>query len=217
MNRCKICKSDTLMITDIKTSRNYHKCLTCEYIFLDKSFHLEEEMQKQHYDNHDNNLESLGYVKMFEELIEEFVTPYASTIETALDFGCGEGEVLSIILRKIGIKSDSYDLFYFPKKVYEGKKYDLIASTEVFEHLSDVDAVMKILLEYLNDNAYLLLMTSFHPNDDDKFFRWYYIKDMTHVGFFTLETFEYIATKYNLKIVKTNHKNTILLQKNIKH
>ncbi|MDO9265997.1 MAG: class I SAM-dependent methyltransferase, partial [Sulfurimonas sp.] len=94
MKKCKICNSDTTAIIDTKTNKIYYKCLRCSYIFLDETFYVDEAKEKKHYDKHHNTLESLGYVKMFEDLIEEFVMPHKDGIKSALDFGCGEGEVL---------------------------------------------------------------------------------------------------------------------------
>ena len=213
MKKCKICQSDTTPITDTKTDRIYYKCSECEYIFLEEELCLDADSEKKHYDNHDNNLESIGYVKMFESLIDEFIIPITSEMKTALDFGCGEGEVLPILLERNGISCDRYDLFYFPEPIYENKKYDLITSTEVFEHLSEPLEVLKNLLSHLNKDGYLLLMTYFHPSDDEKFFKWFYIKDVTHIGFFSMKTFEYIANKFNLKIVKHNSKNILMFKK----
>jgi CTP:phosphocholine cytidylyltransferase-like protein len=56
-------------------------------------------------------------------------------------------------------------------------------------------------------------MSSFHPNDDEKFLKWYYIQDITHIGFFSMKTFEYIAKEFDLKIIRNNKKNVIILQK----
>ncbi|EDZ62056.1 methyltransferase [Sulfurimonas gotlandica GD1] len=179
---------------------------------MDEKFYLDAGLEKKHYDNHDNNLESLGYVKMFEKLIDEFVTPNAKEIKTALDFGCGEGEVLPILLERTSISCDSYDLFYFPDKAYENKKYDLICSTEVIEHLNNPLDTLKELLLHLNKDGYLLLMTYFHPSDDEKFLKWFYIKDVTHIGFFSLKTFEHLASELNLQILKHNSKNTIIFK-----
>ncbi|DAB28017.1 MAG TPA: 2-polyprenyl-3-methyl-5-hydroxy-6-metoxy-1,4-benzoquinol methylase [Sulfurimonas sp. UBA10385] len=213
MKKCKICNSTTTPITDVKTSKIYHKCSTCEYIFLDESFYVDKAREKKHYDKHHNSFESLGYIKMFENLIEEFVLPQQQDIKTALDFGCGEGEVLPILLERNNITCDRYDLFYFPKKVYEDKRYDLILSTEVFEHLKNPLEVFSELLLHVEEGGYLLLMSAFAPANDDEFFKWWYIRDITHIGFFNLATFEKIADSLNLKIIKHNFKNIILFKK----
>ncbi|MCK4875783.1 MAG: class I SAM-dependent methyltransferase [Sulfurimonas sp.] len=213
MKECKICNGNTTAITDEKTQKIYHTCLTCEYIFLDELSYIDEKSEKKHYDKHHNTFESFGYVKMFEELIDGFIIPQAQNIKTALDFGCGEGEVLPILLEKNRVICDRYDLFYFPKKVYENKKYDLITSTEVFEHLIDPLSILKELLSHVNKDGFLLLMSAFHPNNEEEFLKWWYIRDITHIGFFNLKTFEYLAQELNLKIVKHNSKNTIIFKK----
>lgn len=213
MKKCKICDKDTVSIIDPKSKKSYYKCVTCRYIYLDESFYVDDEREKKHYDKHHNSFESSGYVKMFEDLIEEFVLPYKKSINTALDFGCGEGEVLPILLERNDIACDRYDLFYFPKKVYNDKEYDLIVSTEVFEHLKDPLLLFEELLLHVKDKGYLLLMSAFHPDNDEEFFSWWYIRDITHIGFFHLDTFEHIARKLDLKIIKHNFKNIILFQK----
>jgi len=213
MKKCNLCSSDTNIIVDDKTKKTYHKCLVCQYIFLDEKFYISDIYEKKHYDKHHNNFESTGYVQMFSDLIDEFIEPNSKDIKNALDFGCGEGEVLPILLENCKIKCDRYDLFYFPKRVYIGKKYDLILSTEVFEHLENPIEILKEILTHLKKGAFLLLMSAFHPNDNDKFLKWWYIRDITHIGFFNITTFKYIASKFNLDIVNHNTKNTILFKK----
>ncbi|MCW8894966.1 class I SAM-dependent methyltransferase [Sulfurimonas sp.] len=213
MKKCKICQSDTDVISDKKTQKIYHTCLTCEYIFLDEKFYIDETHEKKHYDKHHNNFESLGYVQMFDNLIDEFIEPNKNSINTALDFGCGEGEVLPILLENRNISCDRYDLFYFPKKIYEDKEYDLITSTEVVEHLANPLEMLKKLLSHVKRNGYLLLMSAFHPSDDEKFLKWWYIRDITHIGFFNMSTFKYLAKELNMKIINHNNKNIIIFQK----
>jgi len=211
MKLCKICSASTAVIKNYKTEKHYYRCKECDYIFMDKQFYIDEALERLHYDKHDNNFACLGYVEMFETLIDEFVP--LSEIEDALDFGCGEGKVLPVLLEKNGVSCDRYDLFYFPQKVYKDKKYDLIASTEVIEHLESPLEILQELSSHLKEGAYLLLMTRFHPQDDERFLEWFYIRDITHIGFFSLKTFEYLAEKLSLKLVKHNFKNTILFRK----
>jgi SAM-dependent methyltransferase len=213
MKKCKICNCNTTVIRDAKSIKIYYRCLECDYVFLDSKHYLDATLEKKHYDNHDNNLNSLGYVKMFEKLIDEFVITKKDEINTALDFGCGQGEVLPILLERCEISCDRYDLFYFPKKVYKDKVYDLICSTEVIEHLVNPLDALKELLSHLKKDAYLLLMTYFHPSDDEKFLKWFYIKDVTHIGFFSIKTFEHLACEFDLKIIKHNNKNCVMFKK----
>ncbi|MDD2448543.1 MAG: class I SAM-dependent methyltransferase [Sulfurimonas sp.] len=211
MKLCKICSASTALIENQKTDKLYHRCTECDYIFMDERFFVDETRERLHYDKHHNNFACHGYVEMFEALIDEFVP--LGEIEDALDFGCGEGEVLPILIERNGVRCDRYDLFYFPQKVYKDKSYDLIVSTEVIEHLESPLEVLQELSSHLKEGAYLLLMTRFHPQNDEKFLEWFYIRDVTHIGFFSLKTFEHLASKLSLEIVKHNSKNTILFKK----
>ncbi|PHS57799.1 MAG: 2-polyprenyl-3-methyl-5-hydroxy-6-metoxy-1,4-benzoquinol methylase [Sulfurimonas sp.] len=149
---------------------------------------------------------------MFEDLVNEFVLEHKESIYTSLDFGCGEGEVLAIILERNDIKCDRYDLFYFPNKVYKDKTYELILSTEVIEHLNNPIEILKELISHIKKDGFLVLMTAFRPLDIQEFLTWWYIRDITHIGFFTIKTFEYLAKELNLEIIKHNDKNTIMFK-----
>ncbi len=69
-----------------------------------------------------------------------------------------------------------------------------------------------MLLSHIKKDGYLLIMTLFQPEKKDDFLKWFYIKDATHIGFFTEKTFNYLASQYNLEIIKSNKKNSILFK-----
>jgi 2-polyprenyl-3-methyl-5-hydroxy-6-metoxy-1,4-benzoquinol methylase len=169
--------------------------------------------EKRQYDHHNNSLENEGYVQMFEDFIELAIAPYLPNIQTALDFGSGPGPVLNELLKRRGLKVDIYDLYYSPKKVYASKSYDLITSTEVFEHLSRPLEVLELLVEHLNENTYLVLMTKFPPKEDKEFLAWWYRRDPTHISFFTPKSFEIMAEKVGLKVLKIINENIVVFQK----
>ncbi|MDR4968640.1 MAG: class I SAM-dependent methyltransferase, partial [Acholeplasmataceae bacterium] len=108
---------------------------------------------------------------------------------------------------------DIYDPFYSPKKVYENKEYNLITSTEVIEHLSEPTNEIKMLVNHLKPNGVISLMTLFHPRDRNKFFDWFYIRDTTHISFYTPKTIDCIAKQFNLKVIYTNEYRYIVLKK----
>ena len=56
-------------------------------------------------------------------------------------------------------------------------------------------------------------MTRFMP-ELDKFESWFYKDDDTHVSFYALKTFEFLAKELGLELVKQNGMNIILLRKN---
>ena len=212
MHVCKICQSTTRTIQYLKKELYYHRCYECGFVSLDDKFMVDETCEKKQYEYHNNSFESLGYVEMFEKFIVKAVEPYISEIKTALDFGCGPGPVLAELLRRKGVEVDEYDYYFSPQKVYEGKKYDLITSTEVFEHLKEPIKTLELLVQSLHKNAYIVLMTQFPPSDDKLFLAWWYRRDVTHISFFTPRSFEIMAEKVALNVVKVIDKNIVIFQ-----
>jgi hypothetical protein len=210
--KCKICLSETER-TDVKGKIYYH-CKKCSFIFLDDKFIVSSEKEKQRYLKHQNSIENEGYIAMFEDFINK-ILQQKKDVKTALDFGSGPNAVLKLLLEKEGIKTDAYDVYFSPEKVFENKKYDLITCTEVFEHLKDPAETMKILKKHLNNMGIIAIMTLFHP-EKDEFKDWWYITDETHIAFYNEKTFEHIAKQNGLKLVFSDQKNTIFLELNSK-
>lgn len=213
MHPCKICQADTKVMTDVKKNLSYYRCGSCGFVYLDDEAVIDSQSEKRHYELHNNSFECTGYVEMFEKFIAKAVTPYAKDVQTALEFGCGSGPVLAELLRQQGLEVDQYDLYFYPEKVYEGKAYDLITSTEVFEHLKEPIKILTMLTQHLAKDGYLILMTKFPPVDDKVFLNWWYRRDVTHISFFTPKSFEVMAKKVGLRVVTTIDENIVVFQK----
>jgi len=213
MKRCKICQSSTYSIEDPKKPLRYYRCQGCGFIALDASCVVDADTEKKHYEKHNNGFDSKGYVAMFETFIQVAIAPYEASIQTVLEFGCGHGPVLPTLLAKRGMEVDKYDLYFYPKKVYKDKQYDLIVSTEVFEHLQDPLEILSLLSQHTVTNGYIILMTKFPPADDDAFLAWWYRRDITHISFFTPKSFEIMAMKLGLKVLKFIDDNIVIFQK----
>jgi len=214
MKRCKVCNAKTTPIEDIKKNLRYYRCRECGFVYLEESHRVDAQEEKRKYDQHNNSLENEGYVQMFEDFIELSIAPYLKTIQTALDFGSGPTPVFAELLKRRGLEVDIYDLYYAPKRVYAEKSYDLITSTEVFEHLFNPLETLELLVGHLNENGYIVLMTKFPPKEDKAFLAWWYRRDPTHISFFTPKSFEVMAQKVGLKVLKTMNENIVVFQKN---
>ena len=210
--RCHICDEPTLMFIDEKHQMLYHHCRECEYIFKDPSVYQKIEDQKARYDLHENEAENEGYRAYYQRFLD-FVLPSVRNTESALDFGCGESSLLASMLEEEGIACDYYDPLYHPDGLVENKKYDLIVSTEVFEHLHQPREVFEDLVERLNVGGYLAIQTEFHPNEMGAFMNWYYPKDPTHIVFFREKTFEVLSDLSRCRVIDDNGKNMVLIKK----
>lgn len=210
---CHICSQKTKYFTDETTSIVYYYCLGCEYIFKSLENYSSIEKQKARYDLHDNDEGSESYKAYYQRFLD-FVLPLVGSPESALDFGCGKSTLLVNMLNNMNIKSTYYDPLYHPNTTYDSKKYELIVSTEVFEHLHRPDEVFVRLLSRLEQHGYLAIQTQFHPNNSDIFKRWYYHQDPTHIVFFRSQTFKVLCKIHGCKYIGDNEKNIVVIRKN---
>ena len=212
---CHICGSGTESFRDEKSGILYYSCSSCEVIFKSPECYQSIAEQKARYDLHNNDADDEGYRAYFQRFLD-FVLPHVGDVGTALDFGCGRSTLLADILNNISIETDVYDPVYYPDTSYDSKKYDIILSTEVFEHLHDPKAVFGSLAELLHPGGYLAIQTQFHPDDIAAFKSWYYHKDPTHIVFFTPQTFRQLSAMFGCTYVVDNGKNMVLFKKSEK-
>lgn len=150
---------------------------------------------------------------MFEGFLT-FVDGFGPYGETVLDFGCGPSPVLAYLLQTPTNTVRYFDPYFFPDTAYTSHQYDLITSTEVFEHLANPHTVLAHLASLLAPKGHLALMTHFHYDDRERFAAWWYPKDPTHITFYTPHTFEILGQKTGLHVKGHNGKNVIVLKKN---
>jgi len=211
--QCKICQGPTeAFFDDYMKCKTYH-CHQCAFIFKEEAAIISSEKELKVYQQHNNTEDNLGYVAMFQDFMEKTFLPYKKEIQTVLDFGSGPNPVLANIMKRQGFQVDHYDKFFAPKKVYVDKKYDLITSTEVIEHISEVQETMALFSEHLQEGGYLALMTQFHPNEKEAYLKWWYRRDPTHISFFRPHTLQTLAKQYHLQYISDDDKKVILFQK----
>ncbi len=189
--------------------RQFLRCQLCELIFVPQGFHLCAQDEADRYRLHENTLQNEGYVRMFLEKIA-LMHKYCHGVNSVLDYGCGPEPVLAELLKREGFDCDIYDPHFFPD--LPDRSYDLIISTEAFEHFRDVKGEMQKICSHLAPGSYLAVMTSFHDAARD-FEHWWYTSDPTHICFFGARTFEWIAKEFGFKIIYKDNKNFIILQK----
>lgn len=210
---CKICQNSTISFLNPSLSKHYFYCCTCEFIYIDPVYIVNLEREKAQYENHHNSLENEGYVKMFEDFMDLFWDKLPCKHIHALDFGSGPAPILGELLKRRGITVDCYDKFYQPQTIFENKTYDLITSTEVFEHLENPRQTLEMLAHCLKPNGIIAIMTLFHPNDTELFRKWWYPRDPTHISFFTCKTLEILGEKCGLKILGGDGKRVVFFVK----
>ena len=191
---CIVCKNQKAVdFKNIKQKR-YWKCSYCEAIFLDKEFYLSSNDEYKHYLTHNNDINDPRY----KEFLSNLMLPLIERIKPnsiGLDYGCGPGPALSLMLREKGYQMFNYDPFFHPKKSNLLKKYDFISCSETVEHFHNPFYEFTRFNELLNDGGIIGIMTNFHSKENI-FENWYYIKDPTHVVFYSKNTFLIIAKMF---------------------
>lgn len=145
---------------------------------------------------------------MFREFLDTTILPFVKERGLALDFGCGPGPVLKLLLEEEGFPVHIYDPYFYPER--EGKQYYLITSTETLEHIGNAREVWEDLKGSLQPGGYLAIMTHFHPGAE-RFPDWWYIKDPTHIVFYSAKTVFYLQQTFSWRIIYMDRKKSLLL------
>jgi len=210
--KCILCNNPSVFpLTFKKTykklgNRSYIRCPECDLIFVPEDFHLSPNDEAARYMLHDNNLSNEGYVNMFMEKIA-IIRQYCPGVISVLDYGCGPEPVLAELLKRKGLECEVFDPAFFPE--YPGRSYDLIISTEAFEHFRDVMKELRTIRSLLRSGGFLAIMTSLHDSVGN-FEDWWYHSDPTHICFFSMKTFDWISKQFGFEIIYTNRKNFII-------
>jgi hypothetical protein len=99
------------------------------------------------------------------------------------------------MLTEAGLRVHLYDPFYAPDPAVWTRRYDFIAASEVIEHLYHPRAELHRLFSVLAPGGYLAVMTRW-VGDDAAFLRSRYIRDPTHVCFYSAATCRWIASRW---------------------
>lgn len=192
---CPLCRGDQIDPFYEDDNRIYLSCLNCRLVFVPKCYWLSAENEKAIYDLHDNDPNDPRYRRFLSRLtvpLSEKLGPN----QKGLDFGCGPGPTLSIMLAEQGQQMDVYDPIYHDDPGVFAKNYDFICASEVVEHLHDPEKEFIALFSMLKQGGWMGIMTKL-VKDRHAFRQWHYIRDLTHICFYRQHTFEYLAQRFN--------------------
>jgi len=207
---CPLCdkeKSRTLFerVDKHLGTRTYLKCSNCHLAFLHESQRLSREAEKKRYALHENSPDDKGYVQFLSQLAD----PLSKTITagaSGIDFGCGEGPTMSVILREKGFQVANYDPIFFPDRQLLTKQYDFVTATETLEHFYNPREEFDVLDHLMKpEKSVLGVMTKTIPREQS-FGDWWYHTEPSHVCFYDEKTFEWIADwrQWTLEIPQPN-------------
>ena len=197
-DRCPLCAAAALEAFAEDKRRPYLRCCHCALVSVPRAWHLSAAQEKAEYDKHQNDPFDPGYRRF----LSRAFAPLADQLPAGaqgLDFGCGPGPALCHMARERGLQMANYDLYYYPDRELLNCQYDFVVLTEVIEHIAQPAQLLQELATLLKPGAILALMTK-RVIDRHAFQRWHYKNDPTHICFYALETFEWLAQRYGWQL-----------------
>lgn len=208
--RCRVCLSS--MAEPVKVAElNYWRCPNCTAMFLDQAHLPDRQAEHERYLLHNNDPSDPRYRDFVNKLAEPLLGKLKPGMK-GLDYGCGPGPALGMMLCEKGYEITFYDPFFLQSDISVlDKTYDFIICSEVVEHFHLPANEFSRLDAMLNLGGWLGIMTSFLTNET-QFANWHYRRDPTHVAFYREKTFEYIAWQFGWNC-EIPSKNIVLMQK----
>ena len=213
---CKICKASTQIITTQKVLNkyavNYHRCSHCHFIQTDTPFWLAEA-----YTHAITSLDIglLSRNQYLQKVIPEMLDTLFPDAAVMLDYGGGYGMFVRM-MRDIGYNFYRQDVYcenlfanYFDLKDSPVKKFDVLTSFEVFEHLENpLEELEKMFA--LSDH--IIFSTVLILKDISQFGNWWYVSPLIgqHIAFYERKTLEVLAARFDKQIF-SNDQNLHLL------
>ncbi len=195
---CPLCSHENTNHFHKDDFREYLTCSVCDLAFAHPDSWLSRDEEFKRYELHENNLEDPGYrnflTKMCEPMLQR-IQPKSK----GLDFGSGPGPLLKLMFEEQGHEISIYDTFYAPDTSVFNTSYDFITTTEAAEHLHNPLEELDRLWTSLKAGGFLGIMTSLRMPPLN-FTTWHYIKDETHVIFFSPKTMKWLADHWNAKL-----------------
>lgn len=190
-------------------SMDYWRCERCLATFLDPSQMPSLEVERHQYQMHENDPADDGYRHFLSRLAEPLLQVLPPQRQ-GLDFGCGPGPALAMMMEEAGHQVALYDPFFYPHEEALQQQYDFITCTEVVEHFHRPARQFELFEHLLKPQGWLAIMTCFQT-DDEAFAHWHYRRDPTHVIFYREETFHTLADDFGWHC--ETDRNIALLQK----
>ncbi len=167
-------------------------------VWVPLSWHLDLDGQRSRYLSHNNTIEDAGYLAQFARPME-LLRRYSPEARRVLDYGSGPSPVFVELLRRAGYEAVGYDSLFSPDADLS-QRFDAIVSIETFEHFSDPRSEIGKIGGLLKPGGCLVVMTHLHRGLES-IADWWYARDVTHVSFYSGETFDWICGAFGFTLI----------------
>ncbi len=218
--KCKICLTENKVIFSSKIlykyDIEYFHCKNCGFLQTEEPYWLDEAYEESINVSDTGILARNLYLSDISSLIIYF---FFDKSKKYLDFAGGYG-ILTRLMRDIGFDFYWYDK-YSENLVARGFEQDeksmeveLITIFEAFEHFTEPISEIENML---NISKNILFSTELLPSIIPKPHEWWYygLEHGQHISFYSLETLEYIAKKYNLNLYSNGHNIHLFTEKDL--
>ena len=201
--------------TDVRGAddRRYYLCGNCSLIFADPAHYLSPAEEKARYETHENSIKNPGYVRFLKRVVEP-ILPYLDRGMRGLDYGCGPGPTLSLLVRQQGIGCEDYDPLFADRPLQP--PYDFVFSTECFEHFYRPAMDIERIHALLKPGGLLGIMTE-RWTTLEAFADWYYTRDPTHVSFYHANSLDFLCIRFGFTPMWMDEKRVAIFRRNPSH
>ena len=195
---CPLCRQGSPHHYHSDKRRDYLQCARCQLVFVTPEQLPDAREEKAIYDLHQNSADDPGYLAFLQRLANPLLERLPAC-SRGLDYGCGPNPVLAQLLSRQGHLMQYHDPFYHPLADVHGRQFDFISCTEAIEHFHRPATAWHHWMNMLLPGGYLAIMTK-RVIDAERFSRWHYKNDLTHVSFFSDATFDWLARHHALEL-----------------
>ena len=174
--------------------QTYFQCPLCKLVFLDPTQRPNSEEERQEYLLHNNDPSCSGYRRHLQQLAEPLAAQLPAN-STGLDYGCGPTASMSVLLGEMGHRVVDYDPLFNSNPQALTRTYDFVTCSEVVEHFHEPRRDFARLAQLLTPGGLLGIMTELHTDAID-FPKWHYIREQSHVCFYSPETMRWLGTHF---------------------
>lgn len=191
---CPLCATARARPFASVKGRIFWRCPACLLTFLQPDQRRTAAQERAEYALHENDPADSRYRAFLSRCTDPLLAHLESGAE-GLDFGCGPGPTVSVMLAERGLTVRDYDPFFRPDRSALQRDYDFIVCTETAEHFHRPAREFALLDRLLRPGGRLALMTGL-LTDDEAFAGWRYIQEASHVTFYRRETMDWIAARF---------------------
>ena len=209
MLTCPLCSHDVEPYLEDRL-RAYFHCPRCDLVSADPISHLDAASERRYYDLHVNDPADQGYRRFLGRLADTLI-PRLEPGMSGLDYGCGPGPTLSVMLEEAGMRMEIHDPCYRPNPRALERSYDFVTCTEVVEHFRQPAEDWNRLTALVRPGGWLGVMTKLVISRA-RFGTWHYKEDPTHVCFYSPATFDWLGAKLGLSAERA-HSDVYIMRK----